>query len=144
VVAGARAGDAGAVTVSVGDEITVAGGWRGAVERVVPVGVMVALAPGPGRLTVRWGEPVTGPDGRAGPLRPGAVAADPALVERLKRWRSGVARAQRVPAYVVLTDATLAELAARRPRSEQELASVKGIGPAKLEAYGDDLLALVE
>lgn len=144
VVDGARAGDAGAVTVSVGDEITVAGGWRGAVERVVPVGVMVALAPGPGRLTVRWGEPVTGPDGRAGPLRPGAVAADPALVERLKRWRSGVARAQRVPAYVVLTDATLAELAARRPRSEQELASVKGIGPAKLEAYGDDLLALVE
>jgi ATP-dependent DNA helicase RecQ len=48
-----------------------------------------------------------------------------------------------VPAYVVLHDATLDELAARRPRTQGELAAVKGFGPAKLERYGPELLALL-
>jgi superfamily II DNA helicase RecQ len=131
------------VRVVVGDEIAVGGGFRGVVERLLPIGVMVALSPGPGRLTVQWGEQVRRA-GVSGPLQPGAVAADPSLVERLRVWRAEVASRQRVPAYVVMSDATLQELATRRPQSEAELLSVKGIGPAKLEAYGDDLLALVE
>ena len=45
-----------------------------------------------------------------------------------------------MPAYVVLHDATLQELAARRPGSEAELAGVKGLGPAKLARYGVELL----
>jgi ATP-dependent DNA helicase RecQ len=43
----------------------------------------------------------------------------------------------------VLHDATLEELAAARPSSIAELASVRGLGPAKLERYGEDLLALL-
>ena len=48
-----------------------------------------------------------------------------------------------VPAFVVLHDTTLDELAARRPRSTGELAAVRGLGPTKLERYGTELLALL-
>jgi superfamily II DNA helicase RecQ len=130
------------VAVTVGQEIVIAGGYRGVVSRQLPIGVLADLVPGPGKVSVSWGEQVTA-GGRSGPLRPGAIEADPALVERLKRWRTDLARRQGVPPYVVMSDATLEELAARRPRSEMELLSVKGIGPAKLESYGDDLLGLV-
>ena len=68
---------------------------------------------------------------------------DDALFGRLRAWRTERARADSVPAYVVFADATLRELAAVQPRSLDELAGVKGIGPAKLERYGDDVIALV-
>ena len=48
-----------------------------------------------------------------------------------------------MPAYVVLHDATLDELASQRPVSPAELAAVKGLGPAKLDRYGDELLELL-
>lgn len=66
-----------------------------------------------------------------------------ALVERLRRWRLETARVESVPAYVVFTDATLAELAASRPGSFAELLRVRGIGESKLRRYGEDLLALL-
>ncbi len=68
-------------------------------------------------------------DGEAGPL-----------VDELRAWRSRRAREDGVPAYVVLHDATLHELAARRPGSAAELAVVKGLGPTKIDRYGDELL----
>jgi superfamily II DNA helicase RecQ len=46
-----------------------------------------------------------------------------------------------VPAYVVFHDSTLAAIAELRPASRADLADVPGIGPAKLERYGDDVLA---
>jgi len=66
--------------------------------------------------------------------------ADGTLVAELRAWRTQRARQDGVPAYVVLHDATLQELAARRPGSEAELAGVKGLGPAKLARYGVELL----
>jgi superfamily II DNA helicase RecQ len=48
-----------------------------------------------------------------------------------------------VPAYVVFNDRTLAALTERRPRSRGELLAVEGIGPSKLDRYGDELLALL-
>jgi DNA helicase-2/ATP-dependent DNA helicase PcrA len=62
-------------------------------------------------------------------------------VQALREWRLARARADEVPAYVVFNDRTLAELVARTPRTLAELAAVPGIGPAKLERYGSDLLA---
>jgi DNA helicase-2/ATP-dependent DNA helicase PcrA len=59
----------------------------------------------------------------------------------LKEWRLARARADEVPAFVVFDDRTLAELVARAPRTLGELLAVPGIGPAKLERYGADLLA---
>ena len=68
---------------------------------------------------------------------------DENLVTRLRSWRLERSREDAVPAYVVLHDATLRELAAVRPQTTGELAAVKGLGPVKLERYGDDLLAVL-
>ncbi len=76
-------------------------------------------------------------------MTPKRTAADEPLVAELRAWRTSRAREDGVPAYVVLHDATLDELAARRPRSRSELAAVKGLGPTKLERYGSDLLELL-
>jgi superfamily II DNA helicase RecQ len=73
----------------------------------------------------------------------GAVDVDEELVTRLRSWRLERSQEDAVPAYVVLHDATLRELAALRPRTRDELAGVKGFGPVKLDRYGDDLLAVL-
>ena len=73
----------------------------------------------------------------------GGGAPDESLFERLRAWRLERARTDEVPAYVVLHDATLRELAAAKPRSQQDLAAVKGFGPAKLERYAADVLAVI-
>jgi DNA helicase-2/ATP-dependent DNA helicase PcrA len=59
----------------------------------------------------------------------------------LREWRLERAKADEVPAYVVFHNATLAEIAERQPRTLAELARVPGVGPAKLERYGEDVLA---
>jgi superfamily II DNA helicase RecQ len=59
----------------------------------------------------------------------------------LKRWRLERAKADGVPAYVVFHNSTLAEMAARQPKTLNELASVPGVGPTKLERYGEAVLA---
>jgi ATP-dependent DNA helicase RecQ len=69
--------------------------------------------------------------------------ADEGLFERLRAWRLERARADAVPAYVVLHDATLRALAAAKPRSRADLAAVNGFGPAKLDRYGADVLELI-
>jgi ATP-dependent DNA helicase RecQ len=61
----------------------------------------------------------------------------------LRNWRADKAREQGVPAYVILHDRTLRELAERRPNSPETLLEVPGIGHAKAERYGEDLLELL-
>ena len=75
------------------------------------------------------------------PRREKTVLEQTPAVQALREWRLARARADEVPAYVVFNDRTLAELVARRPGTLAELAAVPGIGPAKLERYGPDLLA---
>ncbi len=60
----------------------------------------------------------------------------------LRKWRADEARRRRVPAYVVFPDATLDEIAAKRPESEGELLEIKGVGPTKLKLYGLRLLEM--
>jgi ATP-dependent DNA helicase RecQ len=71
-------------------------------------------------------------------------AVDPELFERLKRWRGEQARRQQVPAYVVLHNSHLEEIAARKPQTIHELGSIKGIGLRRAARYGEELLALVQ
>jgi DNA helicase II / ATP-dependent DNA helicase PcrA len=68
---------------------------------------------------------------------------DEDLFARLREWRVRVAGAQKVPAYVVFTDATLVALAERQPTGPEDLVAIAGIGPRKLGLYGDAVLALV-
>ncbi|AJP48141.1 ATP-dependent DNA helicase RecQ [Rugosibacter aromaticivorans] len=65
------------------------------------------------------------------------------IIDALRAWRSERAREQGVPAYVILHDRTLHELAARRPHSTDELLDIPGIGQAKADRYGEALLRVL-
>ena len=80
-------------------------------------------------------------DKAAVPTASGPVAAR--VEAALREWRRERSRADGVPAYVVINDRHLMGIAERRPTTTKELAACPGIGPAKLAAYGDDLIALV-
>ena len=79
--------------------------------------------------------------GRAAELA--GMPVDEALYEALRALRKRLADEQNVPAYVVFSDATLAEMAARRPTTCAELLDVNGVGQTKLERYGDAFLAAI-
>ena len=65
------------------------------------------------------------------------------LLDQLKAWRLGQSRANDVPAFVIFNDATLTEVARRRPRTRAELMSVPGIGAVKAERFGPAVLEIV-
>jgi ATP-dependent DNA helicase RecQ len=65
------------------------------------------------------------------------------LFERLRARRAEIARARGVPAYVVAFDRTLVEMASRRPRDARELLAIHGMGPARVEQYGDAFLEVI-
>jgi ATP-dependent DNA helicase RecQ len=71
-------------------------------------------------------------------------AADRGLFEKLRARRLELARAQNLPPYVIFHDRTLAEMAARNPRSLAELATISGVGDAKLTRYGQAFLEVIE
>jgi superfamily II DNA helicase RecQ len=71
------------------------------------------------------------------------AAIDEELFERLRTWRGDQARSQQVPAYVVLHNSHLEEIARHKPKSVHELGSIKGVGLRRAARYGDELLALV-
>jgi ATP-dependent DNA helicase RecQ len=77
--------------------------------------------------------------------RPDALVgeADSALLTALKALRTRLAQAQRVPAYVVFSDRTLAELAVHRPTTMDAMREIHGVGDAKLERYGAAFLELI-
>jgi ATP-dependent DNA helicase UvrD/PcrA len=80
----------------------------------------------------------------APPARKRAEEPQGPVYDALKSWRLKRAKADEVPAYVVFHNSTLAEIAERRPSSIPELASIPGVGPTKLERYGDEVLAALE
>ncbi len=68
---------------------------------------------------------------------------DENLFESLRDWRKAEASASKVPAYCVLPDRTLGEIAACRPTSIEQLEQINGIGPTKIEKYGASLLQVL-
>ena len=118
------------------------GGHRQQVVAVDDEGVVVVV--GEARMRVRFGDLVT-VSGRLWRLVPGLPP--PEATERarlaLRRWRSERASAAGKPPFIFLHDRTLDELARCMPATMAALARVNGIGPAKLESYGDELLALI-
>lgn len=87
------------------------------------------------------GSVLTQNGGGAGESRRDEVDVD--LFERLRNWRGEQARAQKVPAYVVLHNSHLEEIASRKPRNVRELGSIKGIGLRRAARYGEEILALL-
>jgi superfamily II DNA helicase RecQ len=113
--------------------------WIGVLERA---GALVERVTPEGYRVLESDRSVTPPRIRAH----GTTASsdeDDELFQRLRTWRTERARADEVPAYVVFADATLREVAGAKPGSLPELAALKGVGPAKLERYGDEVLSVV-
>ncbi len=103
-----------------------------------------------GEVKVQLRESVATPSAkrsrRSGALAPAAQALgvdDQVRFINLKAWRAEVAREHNLPAYVIFHDATLAEIARRRPHTLEDLQGISGIGAKKLEAYGADVLRVV-
>jgi superfamily II DNA helicase RecQ len=76
----------------------------------------------------------------AGPVQ--LSVDDEALATRLREWRAAEAKRLRVPAYVVLHDRTLTALAKARPENPRQLLEIDGMGPAKVEKFGEAILGL--
>ncbi|MBI2733035.1 MAG: DNA helicase RecQ [Aquabacterium sp.] len=89
-----------------------------------------------------------GKPGQATGSKAGSAAADLsgdalARFADLRAWRAGVAREHNLPAYIVFNAATLADMARIAPRSLGELAGISGVGAKKLQAYGDQILGVL-
>ena len=92
--------------------------------------------PSAGRPGRRRGGPSVSTAGAAPPGGPGEMA--------LRAWRSTVARKDGVPAYVVLNDKELVGIAGRNPTTLRELGQCRGMGPIRLERWGDEILAVLD
>jgi DNA helicase-2/ATP-dependent DNA helicase PcrA len=91
-------------------------------------------------LEITWSGPPSRFLAELGVDEPERPPADDPTVKALKAWRLERARKDEVPAFVVFHDSTLEEIARRRPQELWQLAKVSGVGPAKLERYGDEVL----
>lgn len=141
------------------------GEWRGVVRQVLAQGLLAVDTDGYGtlHLTEAGGAVLRGErdvrlrrdarparrsrrsgSGGAGGRAAAAVDLDDAAAARfetLRAWRATTAKEQGVPAYVVFHDATLREVATRQPTDLAGLGEVAGVGAAKLDRYGESLLA---
>ncbi|MDT0166020.1 DNA helicase RecQ [Actinotalea sp. AC32] len=157
-------GHTGLSTFGLGADLS-EGEWRGVVRQLLAQGLLAVDGDGYGTLRVTEEsaavlrgerevrlrrEPeraarVRSRGSRVGSKQPAAAVglddAATATFESLRAWRAGAAKEQGVPAYVVFHDATLREIASRRPTTLDELSTVTGVGAAKLDRYGAGVLA---
>jgi DNA helicase-2/ATP-dependent DNA helicase PcrA len=110
------------------------------VVEVSGLAVRTLVGGGPATSAVALGTLVT----VAGRTRILTHPRQPEAWERLRAWRAERSRAMGKPAFVVLDDKTLRLVAAVLPTTEAGLLAIPGIGPVKLESYGDDLIAIAE
>jgi RecQ family ATP-dependent DNA helicase len=95
--------------------------------------------------TVRTKKPAAGGRSAKSPQNSAEAtltAADEELAERLRAWRTGEAKRLGVPAYVVMHNQALAAIAQTRPATPRQLLSVKGMGDAKVEKFGEAILKI--
>ncbi|MET0577306.1 MAG: HRDC domain-containing protein, partial [Ilumatobacteraceae bacterium] len=134
----------GGIEAAEGLVVTVPGGYEGTIEEVDGRAAVVRMASG-ATMRVRFGERVELAGHKASLAPPselwGAAASAEAL---LRAWRTKRSQADGVPAYIVVNDKHLRGIALARPTTPAELVACDGIGPAKLERYGDEILAVIE
>ncbi len=151
-------------TWAIGAELSEAQ-WRGVLRQLVALGHVfaegeygtLALAESArsvlrGEVAIRLRVPTQAPKrgkvSRSGSVAKGApLDLDPAALARfelLKAWRSEVAREHGLPAYVIFQNVTLAEMARQQPQSLDALGRISGVGAKKLEAYGREILRVLD
>ncbi len=72
-----------------------------------------------------------------------SLTVDEELMQKLKEWRTQIAREKQVPAYIIFSDKALHNIASVQPQNLAQLLEVEGIGKVKLELYGHDILTIV-
>ncbi|HYM10907.1 MAG TPA: ATP-dependent DNA helicase RecQ [Bryobacterales bacterium] len=77
-------------------------------------------------------------------LQAAAARGSTAVFDKLRAWRLAIARRDQLPPYVIFHDSVLRSIAAARPADLDELSGISGIGPAKLEKYGEEVLRLLK
>jgi superfamily II DNA helicase RecQ len=117
--------------------------YRGTVGTIVEVNSAAAvLSLGSVTLKVALGSDVL-VDGQSVTLV--GPASEPTAAEgALRTWRSAMASHEAVPAYVILKDAELVGIAERDPQTLAQLAACRGMGPVRLERWGDEILAALD
>lgn len=140
-IATPRQPDRTSLPAEVGLRLKVLGGYEGVVDELGADGVRLAVDGG-GSFAVRYGERVH-VDGVPRTLARAASPHADAASTALRAWRAERSRTDGVPAYVVLSDKHLEGIAARHPTDLSELRACPGIGPAKLESYGEEILAIL-
>lgn len=108
-------------------------------------GVTTEALAAEGMMQVRRSEPgrTGGGSRRRGDRAPSQVSPSDPLFQQLRTLRKRLADAQGVPAYIVFNDRTLQAMAERKPTTAAALLALPGVGPAKLDRYGEDFLALL-
>lgn len=144
-------------TYGVGKDVP-EGAWRGVARQLVAQGALDIAVENHGELVpteaarpilrgehkVMLREELMRPRERRSSRDNPQTNSDDPLFGALREWRKAEARSQQVPAYVIFHDATLAEIAARRPASLAELRDVPGVGESKLQRYGEAVLKVFQ
>jgi len=137
--------------------------WRGLIRQLIAHGALDVDTAGHGGLFLveEKARPILRGQGhimlredsrrRAVVVRPeraatAATAVNPesnTAFDALRSWRSGEAKAQRIPPYVIFHDTVLREIAAVQPTCIEELGQIKGVGASKLQRYGAAVLAVM-
>jgi ATP-dependent DNA helicase RecQ len=135
--------------------------WRGVIRQLLAQGLlgvegeygMLVLTPASGEVLTgarsvmmrREAERVARTSTRT-PKAPAVElpAAAASIFEKLRAWRSGVAKDQQLPAYVVFPDATLRQIATDRPKTLAQLSKISGVGETKLARYGEQVLSALK
>jgi len=123
-----------------GAEITLAGGLRATIREIRRGEVLVET--NTGSTVVSLGSAIRANNENVRLVAP-PERVD-AAIAALKGWRTALAKQEGKPPYVYLSDAHITDIAERDPDTLDRLARCKGIGPGKLDAYGEALLALLE
>ena len=118
------------------DTLCLTEGSRAVLKGEVPVQLRESVSSAPAKRTRKG----SSPPAAAANLGPDAQVR----FINLKAWRAEVAREHNLPAYVIFHDATLAAIAERNPASLDDLQGISGMGAKKLEAYGAEVLRVVE
>lgn len=116
------------------------GGHEHTVVETTADGARCRIGDGPALTSIPYGRSVSTKAGPALLAHPSATLA----WERLRQWRAERSKAAKVPAYVIFDDRTLRLIAVSLPVTEAALLRLRGIGPAKFESYGSDVLSITE
>ena len=122
------------------DTLCLTEGSRAVLKGEVPVQLRESVSSAPAKRTRTRKGTGSAPPAAAANLGPDAQVR----FINLKAWRAEVAREHNLPAYVIFHDATLAAIAERNPGSLDDLQGISGMGAKKLDAYGVEVLRVVE